>query len=134
MCIVHSNKSDIFLEKLQMLICIENLWIENALPHHWKFLQKNIKFVFKNIFIYFTISYKGNVLVQEVGRRKILSFLRHHMMQNNPGFSVTDILDFGSRECLPTPKDRPRHPITFRTIDQKMGNHAVAMQSLRLAT
>ena len=27
---VHSNKSDIFLEKLQMLICIENLWIENA--------------------------------------------------------------------------------------------------------
>ena len=44
---VHSNKSDIFLEKLQMLICIENLWIENAPPHHWKFLQKNIKFVFK---------------------------------------------------------------------------------------
>ena len=98
------------------------------------FCKKISNLFLKNISIYFTIAYKGNALVQEVGRRKILSFLRHHMMQSNPGFSVTDILDFGSRECLPTPKDRPRHPITFRTIDQKMGNHAVAMQSLRLVT
>ena len=48
---VHSNKSDIFLEKLQMLLCIENLWIENAPPHHWKFLQTKHQICFKKTYL-----------------------------------------------------------------------------------